>query len=142
MMMRSRQVVSALAGALVLAGTFVTDAVAQREDRDWVELGCQLVSFRTDRDVIRVGRQEGRFTAIRLYASGGDVEMLGLTVIYANGDPDEIRVRHVLERGERTRPLDLRGRARSIDRIELVYRALPNRRDREPEVCVEGRVAD
>ena len=42
--------------------------------RDWVELGCQKVSFRSERDVIRVGRREGRFTAIRLFARGGDVE--------------------------------------------------------------------
>jgi hypothetical protein len=63
-------------------------------------------------------------------------------VIYARGEPDNYRVRYVLERGERTRRIDLRGRARSIDSIEMVYRALPNRRDREPRVCIEGLVAD
>jgi hypothetical protein len=36
-------------------------------------------------------------------------------------------VRHILERGERTRPLDLRGRDRAIGSIEMAYRALPNR---------------
>jgi hypothetical protein len=106
-----------------------------------VELGCQKVSFRAERDTIRVGRREGRFTAIRLFARGGDVEMLDLKVVYAGGDPDDIRVRHNLERGERTRPLDLRGRDRAISSIEMAYRALPNRRDREPTVCVEGLVA-
>jgi hypothetical protein len=100
------------------------------------------VSFRAERDVIRVGRREGRFTAIRLFARGGDVEMLDLKVIYAGGQPDDIRVRHILERGERSRPLDLRGRDRAIDSIEMAYRALPNRRDREPTVCVEGLVAE
>src|SRR5207342_687628 len=128
------------AGALVLAGAVATDAAAQRGgDRDWVELGCQKVSFRAERDTVRVGRREGRFTAIRLFARGGDVEMMDLKVIYANGEPDDIRVRHILERGERTRPLDLRGRERAISSIEMAYRALPNRRDREPTVCVEGR---
>jgi len=151
MTMHLRQMVSALAGALVLAGAVATDAAAQRRDRDddrrgggdrdWVELGCQKVSFRAERDTIRVGRSEGRFTAIRLFARGGDVEMLDLKVIYAGGQPDDINVRHVLERGERTRPLDLRGRDRAISSIELAYRAVPNRRDREPTVCVEGRVA-
>jgi hypothetical protein len=154
--MRLRLVVSAMAGALALAGTFfATDALAQRGERgergergdrgyrgEWVELGCKEVSFRVDRDVLPVGRSEGRFYAIRLYARGGAVEMLNLRVIYANGDPDNIAVRHVLDRGERTRPLDLRGRARSIRNIEMVYRALPNRRDREPTVCVEGLARD
>jgi len=142
-MMRLRHVVSTLAGALVLASAVAGDAQAQRRGEDWVELGCKQVSFRVDRDVVPVGRREGRFYALRLYARGGDVEMLDLRVIYANGDPDDIRVRHILERGERTRSLDLRGdRARSIQRIELTYRALPNRRDREPTVCVEGLARD
>jgi len=141
-MMRLRHGVSVLAGALALVGTFTDDALAQRRGEEWVELGCQQVSFRVDRDVVRVGRQEGRFYAIRLYARGGAVEMLDLKVIYANGEPDDIRVRHILDRGERTRPIDLRGRARSIRAIEMVYRALPNRRDREPIVCVEGLARD
>jgi hypothetical protein len=140
--MYPRQVAAALAGALALAGAVATDAAAQpRGDRDWVELGCQKVSFRAERDTIRVGRSEGRFTAIRLYARGGDVQMIDLKVIYAGGQPDDIRVNHILERGERTRPLDLRGRDRAIGSIEMVYRALPNRRDREPTVCVEGLTA-
>jgi hypothetical protein len=141
--MRLRHVVSTMAGALALASTIATDALAQRRGgEEWVELGCKEVSFRVDRDVLPVGRQEGRFYAIRLYARGGAVEMLDLKVIYANGDPDDIRVRHILDRGERTRPLDLRGRARSIRNIEMIYRALPNRRDREPIVCVEGLARD
>ena len=86
-----------LAGALVLGITLTSDAYAQRRDRDddrgggnqdWVELGCQKVSFRAERDTIRVGRREGRFTAIRLFARGGDVEMLDLKVVYAGGEPD------------------------------------------------------
>ena len=91
--MRLRHVVSALAGALALAGTLADDALAQRRGEEWVELGCKEVSFRVDRDVLPVGRQEGRFYAIRLYARGGAVEMLNLRVIYANGDPDNIPVR-------------------------------------------------
>ena len=69
-----RQVAAALAGALVLAGASRrmrrpsdatgTMTAAAAGDRDWVELGCQKVSFRAERDVIRVGRREGRFTAI------------------------------------------------------------------------------
>lgn len=130
-----------LAAALVFTGMMASDAFAQRRDSrdsDWVDLGCQTVSFRVDRDVLRVGRRDGRFSAIRLHARGGDVEMLDLKVVYANGQPDDIPVRRVLRRGDRTNPLDLRGSERSIDRIEMVYRAVPNFRGREAVVCVEG----
>ena len=71
----------AIAAALLCAGLITADAQAQRGDRDrkWVDLGCKEVDFLgTDRDVLRVGRPEGRFKAIRLEARGNDVEMLDL----------------------------------------------------------------
>jgi hypothetical protein len=106
--------------------------------RDWEELGCRQVSlFKTDRDSISVGRREGRFKAVRLHVRGADVEILDLKVIYTNGTPDDIRVRHFLRQGERTRPLDLRGWERSIDRVEMVYRTVPNFKGLAT-VCVEG----
>lgn len=146
-----------LAVALLLIGSLASSAVAQwrerreRDDRydrrdrrdrydrhDWEELGCQKVSFRVDHDVVHVGRHEGRFKAIRVYARGGDVEMLDLRVIYGDGEPDDLPVRQILRRGDRSRPLDLRGWQRSIHRIEMVYRALPNYRGRDALVCVDG----
>jgi hypothetical protein len=116
----------------------------EREDRrrDWQELGCQTVSFRVDHDTVHVGRREGRFKAIRVVARGGDVEMLDLRVVYSNGAPDDIPVRQLLRRGDHTRPLDLRGARRALDRIDMVYRSLPNYRGRDAVVCVEGLIAD
>jgi hypothetical protein len=105
---------------------------------DWTELGCQRVSlFKADRDSIRVGRREGRFKALRLQVRGADVEIFDVRVIYANGSPDEIPVKHFIRQGERTRPLDLRGWERSIDRVELTYRTIPNFKG-IATVCVEG----
>jgi hypothetical protein len=104
---------------------------------DWVELGCQSVGFLGDRDVIRVGRREGRFNAIKLNVSGNAVYMMDLKVVYANGAPDDIQVRSEIREGGETRPLDLRGYDRSIDRVELVYRAKPNFNGRA-RVCVSG----
>lgn len=114
--------------------------------RDWTELGCQEVSlFGKDRDSIRVGRREGRFKAIRLQVRGADVEVLDLKVIYTNGQPDDIPVKHHIRAGERTRPLDLKGWERSIDRIDMRYRTALNpvdiiakQRVRMATVCVEG----
>jgi hypothetical protein len=106
---------------------------------NWVELGCQSVSFLgRDRDVIRVGRREGRFRAIRLRVRGTDVEFLDVRVVYGNGEPDSIPVRRIVRAGDDTGPLDLRGRDRFIDRIELAYRARPNFRG-TATVCADGR---
>ncbi len=114
---------------------------------DWVELGCQQVALiGKDRDSIRVGRRDGRFEAIRLYARDSDVEILDLKVVYGNGEVDDISVRNRIRAGERTRPLDLKGRERFIDRIDLTYRNVFNpvdmiakQRVGSATVCVEGR---
>jgi hypothetical protein len=121
-------------------------AVAPPDRDEWVELGCKQVALiGKDRDSIPVGRREGRFTAIRLQVSGADVEVLDLRVSYANGEPDEIPVRNLIRADSRTRRLDLRGFARSIERVDLTYRTVLNpidivarQRLSLANVCVEG----
>jgi hypothetical protein len=103
----------------------------------WEELGCQRVGFLVDRDVIRVGRQEGRFRAIRLRVEGNRVHVLDLKVVYANGQPDDIPVRAEIRAGGMTRPLDLRGERRAIRQIELLYRSQPSFRG-QARLCVDG----
>jgi hypothetical protein len=91
-------------------------------------LGSQRIGFKVDRDVLRVGRSEGRFRRIALRALDNDIEILDLKVFYERGGPpDDIQVRRVLRAGQRSEPIDLRGnQPRVIDRIEFVYRARPN----------------
>src|SRR4029078_4935615 len=132
---------SMLIGAVALAGLASQTALAEGRDRGhdhWEQLGCQKVGFLVDRDVIRVGRREGTFKAIRLEGAGNAVYMNDLKVVYGNGVPDDIQVRSEIRDGGQTRPLDLKGRGeRVIDRIEMTYRAKPNFKG-SAKVCVEG----
>jgi hypothetical protein len=119
-------------GALICLAIAPTAAEAR-----WERLGCQKVGFITDKDVIRVGRGEGRFKSIRLQVSGNKVYMDDLKVIYANGEPDDISVRSEIRAGGQTRPLDLRGERRAIKQIEMKYRSQPNFKG-EATVCVDA----
>ena len=103
----------------------------------WDELGCKKVGFLVDKDVVKVGRSEGRFKAIRLKVMGNKVHMMDLKVVYANGAPDDIPVREEIRAGGETRALDLKGERRAIRQVEMVYRSQPNFRG-EATVCVEG----
>jgi hypothetical protein len=128
----------ALATLLACGGLIASDAMAQKRGPAWSELGCRKVSFiGKDRDVIKVGRKEGRFRAIRLKVRGNDVEMLDLKVVYANGAPDDIPVRKHIRAGRQTGPLDLRGRDRAIDSVEMVYKSRPSFKGLAT-VCVDG----
>jgi hypothetical protein len=114
--------------------------LAQGPGPNWVTLGCRDVNWALDRDVIRVDRRDGRFTSIRLRASGNDVRVLDLKVVYGSGAPDDIRVQAVIRAGSQSGPLDLRGHDRAIDRIEMIYASRPNFRGRA-QICVDGRAA-
>lgn len=108
-----------------------------RRGGNWVELGCQRVGLLADRDVVRVGRREGRFKSIRLSAAGNSVYVMNVRVIYANGEPDDIGVRTEIRENGMSPTYDLRGRERAIDRVELFYRAKPNFRG-SARVCVHA----
>jgi hypothetical protein len=107
----------------------------------WEELGCGKVGIKPDRDSIRVGRREGRFSAIKLTVRGSKIELMDLTVVYDRGPPDELRVRAKIGDGGETPPLDLRGERRVIDRVDLTYRVTLglNMIKGPATVCVLGR---
>lgn len=123
---------AAIAGALLCTGFGAATAEAR-----WEQLGCQSVGFATDRDVIRVGRDEGRFSAIRLAVSGNKIYLNDLKVVYANGNPDDLQVRSEIRAGGQTRAIDLKGERRAIRQIEMVYRSQPNFRG-QARVCAYG----
>ena len=63
----------------------------------------------------------------------------------ATASPTTFEVRHLIRAGDRTRPLDLRGWERSIDRVDMIYRTAVNpvdiiakQRISTATVCVEG----
>ena len=104
----------------------------------WVLLGCQRVGFAVDKDTIRVGRKEGNFKAIQLKVTGNTIYINDLNVVYGNGKRDDIRVRNEFKAGSTSRVIDLRGRDRFIDRIEMLYRSKPSFRG-YATVCVSGK---
>jgi hypothetical protein len=102
----------------------VNVAGASTGHAEWELLGKKRVGFETDRDVVHVGRREGRFDRLKLKVSRNGIKIRKLRVIYGNGERDRLHIRRYIRAGEETRPLELRGRhGRRIDRIEMVYRS-------------------
>ena len=102
----------------------------------WVRLGCKDVRFLVDRDTLRVGR-DGRFGALRLKVRNAPVEMFSLRVTFGNGARLDLPVREVLMPGTGSRPIDLVGNNRGIDRIDMLYRSIPTNKG-TAEVCIDG----
>ncbi len=102
----------------------------------WEELGCKTVSFFADRDSIPVNNGE-RYRALRLRSGGFDIELNEMGVVYGNGTRDSYSVNRVMPPGTVTNEIPLRGDARRIRQIDLLYRSkvISNRK---PTLCVDG----
>jgi hypothetical protein len=114
--------VAGVLATVVLAGS--ADA-QRRPERGWELLGTKKVGFIADRDTVQVGRQEGRFRAIKLRVRNAPIHMTDLKVVYANGEPDDLPVRADIRAGGETRAIDLRGRDRAIREVQMIYRSRP-----------------
>ncbi len=90
----------------------------------WVLLGTQRAEMLSnDRDHFEVGERFGRFTAIRVAVKRRSVRVNGLRIVYGNGETEAVPIGRELREGQSTEPIDLKGRGRFIQRIEIDYRS-------------------
>jgi len=108
------------------------------QNTDWVKLGSKKVDYKLDRDVIRVGLKDGAFTKLKIEATGGAVNMHKLIVEYANGDKENIELRHAFRKGSGSRIIDLKGNKRVIKDITFYYDS-KNRNRRRATIHVFGK---
>lgn len=111
---------SILAG---LAGIAVAIAALPAQAAQWVQLGEQKVNHSADRDTLYVGAYEGRYEALRFRVTGNEVAFAEVRVVYGNGTSEVLDVKEHVQPGETTRPYDLRGQHRIIERVEFLYQS-------------------
>src|SRR5215471_10427870 len=119
--MLKRHIVAAVGAlfALMLSVSAVSTN-AQYGER-WDYLGDAHVDGGQDHDNIKVGRHDGRFRAIQLRVSGGEIFFERVLVHYGNGQTEELAIRDRIPAGAATRPIDLPGDRRVIESVELWY---------------------
>ena len=108
--------------------------------RGWVLFGTQTVGFEVERDVIRIGREGGRFNKIALRVLRNDVYLREITVNYVRGDSERIPVNAEIQANAVTQPIAMKREGRIQD-IQLVYQARPGFRG-QAVVEVYGEYAD
>lgn len=108
-----------LGAGIALAAAAMVPLAALAEE---VVLGEKTVGFNEKRDVIQVGRGDGRFTHLKITVSDSPIFLDRVVVYYGNGETAELPVRDRIRRGGETRFMALPGdNARLIRRIEIYY---------------------
>jgi len=82
-------------------------------------IDTQSIDIRNDRVVFRVGRREGRFTAIKFRPVDGPMLTGGVEIEYGNRERQTYNVVERLAPGQESRPLDLSGEQRRIETVTL-----------------------
>jgi hypothetical protein len=111
---------------------------------NWQLLGGKTVSFRGDRDTIRLTRDEGwyslrSFNKLHLVVSDGHVMLEEIRIVYFNGYAETIGIGRGLRAGTDL-AIDLRGERSYLRQIEMRYRLQPGGAQRgQVKVYGEGR---
>jgi hypothetical protein len=90
----------------------------------WELVGSTQVSFRTERDTIRVRGYE-RHRQIMVCVYNKPVRFLDMDVRFGNGRSQDVGVRSVIGAGQCTRAIDLNGRNRDIRSVSFAYKTIP-----------------
>lgn len=91
----------------------------------WDKLGERWVDGRADRDVIHVGRKDGRFQKLQLVIEHSALDLYDIDVVFGDGSHFSPGTRLTFGPGSTTRVIDLPGGARVIQHVEFRYGNLP-----------------
>jgi len=100
-------------------------------------LGQLEVDFRADRDVIEVGRHEGRFEKLRVVVRGAPIQLRAMKVTFEDDSVLDMPGRGRVLRENSAFVFDLPGQRRVIKSITFEYRSI-DRREGKATVLVYG----
>lgn len=99
-------------------------AVPQRRRPDlgrFSPIEKQRITRRTDDGVVEfdVGRDEGRLAELRFLSEDGDIFLREATILFGNGETQQVRVRDRLSEGELSEVIDLAGERRFVRKVRV-----------------------
>jgi len=121
----------------MLALFLVCSLVPALHAQEWVFLGQAHVDGQQDHDRIHVGKDKGRFHALQIRVKEAPIRFERVVVHYGNGSEETLHIREVIRAGDQTRAIQLAGRERFIESLEVWY-AKANPDSRRPEVRLWG----
>lgn len=102
-------------------------ALPEDADNHNVLFGYRNVGFNVDREDIKIGREIGRFSHLRLNAYGNDVFVRDVRIDYVDGTKQFIPFSTKIQKGKSSEWFKVRT-SRFIDKIVLIYRPQKGRK--------------
>ncbi len=91
----------------------------------WRLLGDAWVAGQFEREIIHVGKSEGRTARVMLVVTENSLEVGDVVLQFGNGQRQSPGLRHSFADGSRSRAVDLPGHVRFIRGVELAHGSVP-----------------
>ena len=91
----------------------------------WDKLGERMVDGKLDRDVIPVGKADGKFSKVMVVVEHSALEMFDVEITFGDGSKFSPPTRLVFEKNTTSREIDLPGDKRVIKQVAFKYGNLP-----------------
>jgi hypothetical protein len=91
----------------------------------WRLMGEAMVTGQFERQIIRVGKYEGRTARVVLVVTDNSLEIGDVVIQFGNAQRWSPGLRHSFADGSRSRAVDLPGHVRFIRGVELVHGSVP-----------------
>lgn len=115
-----------LISILSVAVAFIMAASTFSFAQSWEHLGTRQVTLKNESDVIHVGRNKGRYRNLQIRVRGNDIFFRRLLITFGNGRTQTIVLNQRVREGAISSPIDLKGDARFIRKIVMVYKRIAN----------------
>jgi hypothetical protein len=115
---------------MILLFIAVSTLAVSAQRGQWRELGSREVDYNVDHDTILVTGFKGDFRKIKLRVSNAPVRFQRVVVTYGNGRSQELAIRSLIRAGGETRAINLPGRERVINKVDLWYESASLRRQK------------
>ncbi|CAN5565880.1 hypothetical protein BH10BAC4_BH10BAC4_19830 [soil metagenome] len=103
--------------------------VSAQNTLTWDKLGTKVVDFTLDRDVVTASSKE-TYSALKVKVNNGTINVHKVTVHFANGDTQDIKLPAELSKENDGKLIDLKGNQRVIEKITFWYDTVNKDKDK------------
>lgn len=114
-----------------------TPSVMLSNKPGWHKIGEVKADFKMEDQSIAVLGKD-RFKSILLKVTDAPINIEDVTVVFENGETQDIHVKSELKAGSETRQIDLKGGSPEIKEVKFKYKTLPNQKEDKAHVELYG----
>ncbi len=135
--MKRNVIITLLVLAVYSAAWAQVPKVVMSDKKGWHKIGETTVNFTKDRDVVDI-LVANRFSAIQLKVDDAPIDLMGAEAYYESGDKQDLKIEASIKAPGESDIINLNGGERSLKKIVLIYKTLPNNKDKHAHVEIWG----